>query len=238
LLEVRDLAVAVDNRVAVEHADLHVDEGETVLLLGPNGSGKTSLLLAVAGHPRYRVIRGTIAFRGRDITHLTAVERIGMGIAVSFQTVPHVRGVKIGKLLEKIVCRHVGSQRECVEETKRIAKLLYIEHLLDREIGYGMSGGEMKRCEIAMVLAMRPKLALIDEPDSGVDVDSVLIIANALNELVRNGTAMVVVTHSGFIAKHLRSSRAYVMVNGRTVYSGSSDDVLRLVMEKGFSVFR
>ena len=236
MLRVENVAVAVEGREVVKRATLEVKEGEIDLLLGPNASGKSSLLNAIAGHPKYVVIRGRILLEGVDITSLEPHERVKLGIALAVQHPPRLRGIRVGKLLEKLVLQRIGSSNEASREIKYISKLLNIEHLLDRELGVGFSGGEMKRVELAFLMAARPRLALIDEPDSGVDVDSVLLIAEAIEELVAMGTrGVLIVTHTGFIAKHIKHHRAYVMLRGEIVSEGPSKEILAVILERGFS---
>ncbi len=237
MLRVENVAVAVEGREVVKRATLEVREGEIDLLLGPNASGKSSLLNAIAGHPKYIVTRGRVLLNGVDITHLGPHERVKLGIALAVQHPPKLRGIRVGKLLEKLVSQRTSSSSEVCREVRYIARLLNIERLLDRELGVGFSGGEMKRVELALLMAIRPRLALIDEPDSGVDVDSVLLMAEAIEELAVMGTqGILIVTHTGFIAKHIKHHRAYIMLRGEIVSEGPSEEILAAVLERGFSV--
>jgi len=240
VLLLRDVAIEVGDRVVVKKASIELPKGEIHLLLGPNASGKTTLLRGIVGYPGYRIVKGELLLGDTDLKPLSMEERVAAGIGIAFQWLPRLRGVKLGKLLEKIVLKRIGgSLKEVEAEVRRIARLLSIEHLLDRDVGAGFSGGEGKRAEVATLLAQRPRVALVDEPDSGVDVDSVFIVAQGLEELMKEGTeAMLVVTHTGFIARSIRHSRAYVMLRGEIVYSGPSNEVLRAVLEKGFSWLR
>jgi len=236
MLRIERVAVAVEGRIVVKRASLELRRGEVNLLLGPNGSGKSSLLNAVMGHPKYVVVAGKVLLDGNDITHLNPEARVRLGLALAVQHPPRIRGVRVGKLLEKLVLRHVKSVQEAMKEVQNIAKLLNISHLLDRDLGVGFSGGEMKRIELASLMALRPRIALIDEPDSGVDVDSVLLIAEAIEEMMSMGTqSILIVTHTGLIAKHVKHHRAYVMVDGEIVAEGSSEKILPMVLEHGFS---
>ena len=236
MLRIERVAVAVEGRVVVRRASLEVKSGEIDLLLGPNGSGKSSLLNAVMGHPKYVIVTGRVLLDGNDITHLNPEARVKLGLALAVQHPPRIRGVRVGKLLEKLVLRHVKSVQEAMKEVYYIAKLLNITHLLDRDLGVGFSGGEMKRVELASLMALRPRIALIDEPDSGVDVDSVLLIAEAIEELLSMGTqSILIVTHTGLIAKHVKHHRAYIMIDGEIVAEGPSERILPMILEHGFS---
>ncbi len=238
MLKVKNLKVRVDDKLVVQNATMDVSRKEIVLLLGPNGSGKTSLLNAIVGHPLYRVVDGSVEFLGEDITRLPIENRVLKGIGIAVQHPPRLRGVKFRKLLWKLVSRWCRSISEIEQNIMAIARDLAIEHLLDREFGVGFSGGELKRSEVALLIAQRPRAALIDEPDSGVDVDSVMIIAEAINKyLVRDDSCIVIVTHTGFIAKHLYADRAYVMIDGSIVWNGSANEALLKIFKEGFAAF-
>ena len=239
MLRITNVSVVVSNKRVVKKANLELHRNEINLLLGPNGSGKSSLLNAIAGLPRYRVVSGSIMMNGMEIKDLDPCKRVELGIALAVQHPPKLRGIRVRMLLEKILSRSIKERSEIDKEIRRIAKLLSIERLLDREFGIGFSGGELKRIELATVIALRPRIALIDEPDSGVDVDSVLLMANAIEDMVREGTeSVLVVTHTGFIARHLKHDRAYVMLDGEIVAEGPSNIILNQVLEKGFSSFK
>ncbi len=231
-LEVHELRVAVNDKEVVKRASLELREGETALLLGPNGSGKTSLLCAIAGHPRYKVLSGSIKLFGEVVNDVPSFERVKRGLALAFQKPPIIKGLRFRDLLNR-----VASKSGCDEKfVKEVVQLLSIEHLLDRYYGYGFSGGELKRAEIALLLVSKPRVALIDEPDSGVDVDSVMIIASALHELRKNaGSSMLIVTHTGLISRHVSFDKLYVMINGEIVMETSDKMVLEDILSKGFS---
>jgi len=153
-------------------------------------------------------------------------------LAIAIQKPPTIKGLRFRELLHRIASRH-GCDEKCINE---IVQLLSIEHLLDRSYGYGFSGGELKRAEIALLIASRPRIALIDEPDSGVDVDSIMLIASALHKLKDEiGSSMLIVTHTGMIAKHIVFDRAYVMIDGEIVFESRDKRVLDSILSKGFS---
>ena len=239
MLRVVDLAVEVDGIRVVKRASLEIRRGEVILLLGPNASGKSSLLNAIAGLPRFKIVRGDVILDGDSIKDLEPSERVKLGIALAVQHPPKLRGIKVRRLLEKLIAGREGSIIEVRREIERISKVLDIGELLDRDYGAGFSGGEIKRVEVATLLALRPRIALVDEPDSGVDVDSVLLIASALDLMIEQGTeAILLVTHSGFIARHVKHDRAYVMLDGKVVAEGSSTRILNLVLERGFAAVK
>ncbi|MEM4827433.1 MAG: ATP-binding cassette domain-containing protein, partial [Desulfurococcaceae archaeon] len=173
VLKVADLTVAYGGRVAVSNTSFELNEGDLFFLLGPNGSGKSTLLRAIVGYPGLEVLSGKIVFEGVDITREPMEERVARGLTIAHQIPPRLTGVKCRQLLEAL-CR----KSRC--DPYEIANDLEINHLLERDFGKGFSGGELKRAEIAMLLAQKPKLPLIDEPDSGVDVDSIAVIAKVI----------------------------------------------------------
>ncbi|MFN4045964.1 MAG: ABC transporter ATP-binding protein [Acidilobaceae archaeon] len=229
LLKLEDLNICVDDRVVVRDADLGVSCGEVHAILGPNGAGKTSLLSAIMGLPRVRVCGGAIIFEGEDITGIPAYERARRGIALAHQFVPAIRGVKVADIVKHIVERYGGDGYEDILE------ILNVKPLMGRYLFYGFSGGERRRLELYLTLLQRPKLALLDEPDSGVDVDSLRLIAEAVNYAVRSwNTSVVLVTHSGAILDRLYDvTRVHVMIGGRIVYSGGLEDA-RVILGKGY----
>ncbi|MDM7274777.1 MAG: ATP-binding cassette domain-containing protein [Thermoprotei archaeon] len=229
LLKLEGLNVCVDDRVVVRGVDLDVSCGEVHVILGPNGAGKTSLLSAIMGLPRVRVCGGAVIFEGEDITGVPAYERARRGIALAHQFVPAIRGVRVADIVRHVVERFGGDGYEDVLE------ILDVKHLMGRYLFYGFSGGERRRLELYLSLIQRPKLALLDEPDSGVDVDSLRLIAEAVNYAVRSwNTSIILVTHSGAILDKLYDiTRVHIMLGGRIVHSGDID-VARVVLSKGY----
>ncbi|MGC9009886.1 MAG: ATP-binding cassette domain-containing protein [Sulfolobales archaeon] len=237
LLRTENLYAGVENKVIIEAVNIRVGYGETVAVLGPNGSGKSTLLRALAGYPKIRVFKGSIYFEDEEITSKDPLERNMLGIVLMHQNPPRLRGVRIRVLLDKILSRELKSISEREKEINRVAESLEIKHLLDREFGHGLSGGEMKRVELATVILQRPRLALIDEPDSGVDVDSLFIIASAINTLLRENSGLILVTHTGGIARYVNISRAYVMISGRVITEGPGREVFDKLFTEGFKGF-
>jgi len=237
LLEVKDLHVEVAGKEILKGIDLTVGLGEAAILMGPNGSGKSTLINAIMGHPAYKITRGSINYRGKDITSLSTDERAKLGIGVSFQIPPKIRGVTLGTMLKMI-----GSRRGLTGESlRRYVELLKMEEFIDRDLNVGFSGGEMKRAELLLLLAARPFLSMIDEPDSGVDVESIQLVVKAIQEILKptNGGAesapsTVVVTHIGQIANYLKLSRGYVMIDGKIACFGDSKVIVDSVMSRGF----
>ncbi|MGB9631268.1 MAG: ABC transporter ATP-binding protein [Candidatus Methanodesulfokora sp.] len=230
MLEIRDLTVEASGRIILDSVKLTVRDGEKVLLLGPNGSGKSSLMQTIMGNPSYKILSGSIMFNGRDITGLSPEERARIGIGLIFQIPPKVKGVRLMDLIERIAkMRGID-----LDEIRRKAEELRISHLLERDLNVGFSGGEMKKAELLIMLSQRPKLALIDEIDSGVDVESMEHVGSSLNGILSSDTSAIVVTHTGYISKYINADIAYVMLNGRIVCSGDPNSILDNIRREGF----
>jgi Fe-S cluster assembly ATP-binding protein len=178
-LGIEQLTVEVEGREILHGINLEMGLGETHVLFGPNGSGKTTLLMTIMGFPKYRVTKGKIILKGRDITMLPLDERARLGIGMSFQRPPVVRGVKTRDMVA--ACLRGREQKESISQ---LAEKANLADFLDREINYGFSGGEIKRSELMQLLAQRPALTLIDEPESGVDLVNIALIGELLNSLL------------------------------------------------------
>jgi len=230
LLSVKRLRVAADSKVILKGVNLEVGSGEVHVLFGPNGSGKSTLLKTLMGLPPYRVLAGKIIFNDVDIKDLPPNERATMGIALAFQNPPSIP-IKLDYFARRVAMKF-NSNLELLKE-------LNLDGLLPRRLHKGYSGGESKRAELALALLQKPKLLMLDEPDSGVDVDSLKDVAKAINNAMSKGTAILLVTHFGHIAELLRKvDRAHVMLDGEIVYTGGLEDVLGNLKRKGYSFFR
>ena len=221
VLEVRGLSVNAGERPVLAGVSLSILPGEVHVLLGPNGGGKTTLLMAVMGMPGYRVTGGRILFCGADVTALPADERARAGVALSFQRPPCVRGVTVRTLVGEIIARR-GGQGVSLQE---LSGSIGTDALLDRDLNVGLSGGELKRSELLQLLALDPTLALFDEPESGVDLDSIAIVGAGMRRLLeRNGAgsakAALIVTHTGHILNEVPADHGHVLVRGQIVCRG------------------
>jgi len=226
LLEVQDLTVEAGGKVVVDNTSLALEEGEVLYLLGPNGTGKTSLIRSIVGYPGYNIVRGRVLLEGEDLTGKPMEYRVSRGLGLAHQLPPKLSGLRVRALLDAICSRTKCSADE-------IASALQIQYLLDRDFGRGFSGGELKRVELATLLAMRPKVGLIDEPDSGVDVDSVKVIADGIRALMGVSRSVLIVTHSALISKYIRPTRVCLMLNRRIQYCGGPE-LVEEVFEHGF----
>lgn len=234
ILEVRGLSVEVEGKSILSAVNLDVKAGEANILFGPNGSGKTTLLMAILGIPGYRVGGGKIIFDGRDITKLGVDERARMGIGFGFQQPPEVVGVKLRDILK--VCEGTPQKKELSDKAKSLVEKLNMTDYLDRDVNVGFSGGERKRAEILQLLLMKPKLLLLDEPDSGVDVESLGLIAGEIqNYISKNNASALIITHHGHILDYIKAKSACVLVDGRIHCYGKPGEIFRTIKEKGYS---
>jgi Fe-S cluster assembly ATP-binding protein len=235
-LSIEQLSVEVEGREILHNINLEMKLGETHVLFGPNGSGKTTLLMAIMGFPKYRITKGKIVFKGQDITMLPLDERARLGIGMSFQRPPVVRGVKT----RDMVAACLGG-REQKENINQLAEKANLADFLDREINYGFSGGEIKRSELMQLLAQRPTLTLIDEPESGVDLVNIALIGELLNTLLEKDCSILerkctglIITHTGHILDYVNARTGYVMCDGVIGCEGTPREILATIREKGY----
>lgn len=244
LLEITDLAVEVNGKEILKDINLYIDKGETHVLLGPNGSGKSTLFMSMLGFPKYKVTRGEILFKGEDITSLTTTERVELGLGVSFQNPPAIRGVKLKDLLriERSKKGELSPENELSPETLAMAeKLKFNNQFLERDVNLGFSGGEVKRSEILQLLSQQPDFIMFDEPDSGVDIENVELLAEEINLLLdkdkkpglreRSG---LLITHLGYILNFVGANTAHVLMDGKIACSGDPNEILEDIRREGF----
>jgi len=229
LLDIRDLYVCVNGRSIVRGVNLSVGLNELHVIMGPNASGKTTLLASIMGLQRVNICKGSIFFNNIDITNKPAYERAKMGIGLAHQNPPSIRGVKFYDIVKAFIKKY-----NC-QNWSSFADLLRINDLLKRDLFVGFSGGERKRAELYLVMLQNPQLALLDEPDSGVDIESINLIADAINYLINMRASIILVTHSGIILDKLRNvNKVHLMIDGKIHYSGCLYDVLPIIMKFGY----
>ncbi len=243
MLVIEDLQVKLGDKEILKHIDLEIGRGETHILFGPNGSGKTSLLMTIMGYPQYQVTGGKIQFKGEDITHMPINERAQLGIAVSYQRPPTINGVKTRQMVE--ICGSGG-----VNPTE-LAKKVNFSEFLDRDINAGFSGGEIKRSELLQLLALNGDLMLFDEPESGVDLENISLIGNTISALLQRGfrrsarksqrelqeerTKMgLIITHTGFILDYVTADKGQVLYNGVLTCASNPREIFRCISEVGY----
>jgi len=241
LLEITDLAVEVNGKEILSDVDLYIDKGETHVLLGPNGAGKSTLFMALLGFPKYKITRGEIIFKGENITPLSTTERVKRGFGVSFQNPPAIRGVKLGDLL-KIEHGETDPDAELSPEMMELVqKLKFNEKFLERDVNLGFSGGEVKRSEILQLLAQEPDFTMFDEPDSGVDIENVELLAEEINVLLDKDKkpglrekSGLLITHLGYILNFVAADTAHVLMDGKIACSGNPAEILEDIRKEGF----
>jgi len=235
MLEVKDLTVEVGGREIVHHISFDVDTGDSLVLFGPNGSGKTTLLMAIMGAPRYKITRGRILYNGEDITHMPVDERSRMGIGILFQRPPVVRGVKMRDMVRACL-----GDREDGSVIDEMAARLNLGELLDRELNYGFSGGEIKRSELMQLIAQGPEFVMLDEPDSGVDLENIVLVGEMINELLQKDrrrtrtSSGLIITHTGHILDYVNADRACVLLNGGIWCRGNPREILESIKTHGY----
>lgn len=222
LLKIKDLKVRGDSKEILKKVNLQIKKGEIQALLGPNASGKSTLAQTILGNPKYKIVGGKILFLGKEINKLSPEKRVKMGLALTWQMPPAIKGVKFFQLLEKISKRKVE-----IEETK---------NLLDREINLDFSGGEKKISELVQVISLNPKLVIFDEIDSGLDIKRLEKVAEIIKkELIEKDVSILLITHSGQILNYLKPDLTNVMLNGKIICKNKDfKKVLKTIKKYGF----
>ncbi len=235
MLYLKSLVVELGGKTVIKGVDFQVKRGELALLMGPNGSGKSTLLHAIIGDKRCRLVSGSILFNGVELAGLAMEERVRLGLGLGFQFPPRLKGVKLRLLALRILEKRGLARDEAEKTLEEYSRLLKMESLLGKDFNVGFSGGEVKRAELMLTLIQNPRFLLLDEPDSGVDVENLALIGSAISQyLSSNGKAAILITHTGHIAKHVKASEAHVMIDGRIVCSGDPGEMVSNVMEHGF----
>jgi Fe-S cluster assembly ATP-binding protein len=232
ILELEDLAIAVEGRQILHDINLEIRHGETHVLFGPNGSGKTSLLMALMGFPHYRVTKGRMVLDGEDITGLQPDERARQGMGIMFQRPPTVRGVSLEQMVS------ISSRDDL--DVKALAGEMNLDDFLDRDVNYGFSGGEIKRSELLQLQAQKPELVLLDEPESGVDMENLDLVGKAISKLLQKQLVRkrhksgLIITHTGYILDYVEADHGHVLYGGTIICSGNPREQLKTIRECGF----
>ena len=239
LLDIENLTVAVEDKEILHGVNLQVNEGETHVLMGPNGAGKSTLGYALMGNPQYKVTGGSILFHGKEQQGLSADQRAKAGMFLSFQNPLEVPGLSLKSFVRSTLAQRTGKRVKLFAFEKQFneaAKLLQMDPAYgDRDLNVGFSGGEKKKAEILQMLMLEPKLAILDETDSGLDVDAVRTVSEGVR-LFRERThgSLLIITHSTRILEALHVDAAHVMEEGVIVRNGGAE-LVDEINEKGFS---
>ncbi len=241
LLEIRDLSVAVDGSSILKNINLNIGKGETHVLMGPNGAGKSTLGNALMGNPAYEITGGSIYFNGLDIKDESADKRAKAGMFMSFQNPLEVPGISVSSFIRNAIIQKTGEKLKFSEYRKVLAAnmeiLNYAPSYKDRDLNVGFSGGEKKKAEILQLLMLKPKFAILDETDSGLDVDAVRTVSAGIEEYQKNEDgALLIITHSTKILESLHVDHTHVLVKGEIVADGDAS-LIEEINENGFEKY-
>ena len=241
LLDVKNLIVTAEEKTILKGLNLSVNSGEIHVVLGPNGAGKSTLASSIMSNPEFVKKNGQIVFDGDDITNKLTNEVANAGIFLSFQTPVEIAGISVFEFLKTIKSKKENKNVSYFEFKKEVEELMdkldINKELLNRDLNVGFSGGEKKKIEILQLLILNPKLAILDETDSGLDVDAVKIVSKGIQMFKTEGNAILIITHSAKILENLSVDKVHILVDGKIVQSGDSS-LIQEVEQNGYSKFR
>ncbi len=223
-LKIENLHVEVEGKKVLKGVNLEIKKGENHVLFGPNGSGKSTLLFAIMGYPGYEVTGGRIFFKGEEIGKRSIDERARMGIGIAYQHPPEIRGVKLESLLTKCSLE---------EGCRKMAEKFRLGEFMGREVNKGFSGGEVKRSELLQIVSMRPELVLLDEPDSGVDVENLSLVGKEIDKYLKKKAGLII-THQGHILDYVKCGKGHVMLGGAIICDGKPKEILECINKEGY----
>ena len=238
-LIIKDLHVSVEGKRILNGIDLVIKKGQVTALMGPNGSGKSTLAYTLMGHPRYVVEKGEAIYKEKNILELSPDERAKLGIFLSFQYPQEIPGVPVASFLRtayNAVKQQQISVPDFVKLLKQKMELLKIDQAFSRRyLNEGFSGGEKKRTEILQLAVLQPEMAILDETDSGLDIDSLKVVANGINSLIGTNIGILIITHYQRILDYIKPDKIHIMVNGKIVKSGGKE-LAHELEEKGYEM--
>jgi Fe-S cluster assembly ATP-binding protein len=234
MLEISDLHVEVGGKEILHDINLNIRDGETHVLMGPNGSGKSTLLMAIMGFSTFNIREGTIRFKGEDVTQMPVHERALRGMGIMFQRPPTISGLKLGKLL-------AATSKKKEDEILALARTVNMDQFLSRDINRGFSGGEIKRSEILQLMMQNPDFVMLDEPESGVDLENIHLLGARIGNLLEKEVQIVnrkksglIITHTGYILDYVDANIGHVMCDGEIKCHGSPREILKEIKERGY----
>ena len=241
LISIRDLAVAVDESEILHGVNLDMGPGETHVIMGPNGAGKSTLANALMGHPGYRVTGGRVTFGESDLLAMSVSERARSGLFMSFQNPIEVPGVSLESFIRTALEQRTEEKQRVWTFRKEMKKVLDAlqmdESYAERDLNVGFSGGEKKKAEILQMLLLKPSLAILDETDSGLDVDAVRTVSRGVEEFQKDKNAsLLIITHNAAILSSLHVDAVHILVNGRIVRDGGPE-LIADVEKEGFAKY-
>ena len=241
LLAVEDLHASVDGQPILRGVNLTARRGETHAIMGPNGSGKSTLAKVLMGHPGYEVTSGTVTFKGEDITEADPPTRANMGMFLAFQYPEEIPGVSVVNFLRTALSNRTGVDYTVLELRLRVMDAMESlgmdSSFADRYVNQGFSGGERKRNEVLQMAVLEPELAIMDETDSGLDIDALQVVAEGVNRLAGPERGFVVITHYQRLLDYVTPDHVHVLVDGRIVRSGGAE-LARQLEDEGYEAFR
>lgn len=227
LLEIRDLHVQVDGKEILKGLNMTLGRGQVHVLMGPNGAGKSTLVNTIMGHPKYKVLGGSLVFEGEDITELRTDARARKGIFLSFQSPEEIPGITVENFLRTSRGAVTGKPVKIFAFKKELEQRMQELHMdseyASRYLNVGFSGGEKKKDEILQMLMLGPKLAILDETDSGLDVDAVRIVSHGVSQFKNDTNSLLIITHNTMILDEVRPDVVHVLVDGRIVKTGGPE---------------
>lgn len=240
LLEIRDLHVEVDGKEILKGLNLTLEKGKVHVLMGPNGAGKSTLVNTIMGHPHYKVTGGTILFEGEEITNTRTDERARKGIFLSFQNPEEITGITVENFLRTARSAVTGKPLKVFafkkELEQRMDELKMDKSYASRYLNVGFSGGEKKKDEILQMLMLNPKLAILDETDSGLDVDAVRIVSHGVNQYKNADNSLLIITHNTGILEEIDADTVHVLVDGQIVKTGDAA-LIEEINRSGFGAY-
>ncbi|MDD6697995.1 MAG: Fe-S cluster assembly ATPase SufC [Selenomonas sp.] len=238
LLEIQDLHAGVEDKEILKGLSLTVGKGEVHVILGPNGSGKSTLMNVIMGHPKYTVTSGKMLFEGEDLTAMKTFERARKGLFLSFQTPEEIPGISVENMIRTAKQAITGERVKILPFRKKLRAMMeelkISPEYADRYMNVGFSGGEKKRNEILQLLMLEPKLALLDETDSGLDVDAVQIVSEGVARFHNDDNSCLIITHNTRILEKLKVDKVHVLMNGEIVEEGGAE-LIDTINAKGFT---
>jgi len=237
-LEIENLTVKINDKTVLNDITLSILEGKVKVLMGPNGGGKSSLAYAIMGREGYKIVSGDIKLDGKGILDLDTYERSRLGIFLSIQEPPPIPGIKLSSFIEAIYkkVKRINDVKRIIQLYEKINLVGLSREYLNREINLGFSGGEKKRLELYQAIISDPEIIILDEPDSGLDVDGVKIVVDIIEDMKRRGKAILLITHNPRLLHYLIPDEILILISGRIVEKGGLE-LARAVESNGYEIF-